>query len=162
MKDEAWLFVYGTLQPGMSNYGVIQTWVREAEMGRIRGFLVDAGAGLYPALAMDKAGRPDIQAVFPAAAAARPDSKPVFPEASANGCIAESDSASGWWLRIGIGGLAETDRLEEYFGPEESNDYERIWTADLDVPSRQGWVYVWPTRRGCPPIGSSKWPPSPD
>jgi len=131
MNDEAWLFVYGTLQPGMSNYGVIEAWVREAARGRVRGCLVDAAAGLYPALV-------------------------IFPEAGDSGAV------SGWWLRIGIGGLAETDRLEEYGGPEESNDYERIWTADADAPSRQGWVYVWPTRRGCPAIGSSKWPPSPD
>ncbi|MGU3473600.1 gamma-glutamylcyclotransferase [Paenibacillus sp. D51F] len=148
MKDEAWLFVYGTLQPGMSNYGVIEAWVREAVRGRIRGCLVDAAAGQYPALVMDKSSRTA--------------SKSVFPAASASGSIAESDAVFGWWLRIGIRGLAETDRLEEYCGPEESNDYERIWTADLDAPSRQGWVYVWPTSRGCPAIGSSKWPPSPD
>ena len=42
------LFVYGTLMPGESNYGLIERYVRSARPGCIEGVLVDLGA--FPAL----------------------------------------------------------------------------------------------------------------
>ncbi len=42
------LFVYGTLLPGESNYGLIERHVRSARPGCIEGVLVDLGA--FPAL----------------------------------------------------------------------------------------------------------------
>ena len=42
------LFVYGTLMPGESNYGLIERHVRSARPGSIEGVLVDLGA--FPAL----------------------------------------------------------------------------------------------------------------
>lgn len=42
------LFVYGTLMPGESNYGLIERHVRSARPGSIKGVLVDLGA--FPAL----------------------------------------------------------------------------------------------------------------
>ncbi len=42
------LFVYGTLLPGESNYGLIERHVRSARSGCIGGMLVDLGA--FPAL----------------------------------------------------------------------------------------------------------------
>ena len=42
------LFVYGTLMPGESNYGLIERYVRSARPGCIEGVLLDLGA--FPAL----------------------------------------------------------------------------------------------------------------
>lgn len=47
------VFVYGSLLPGMRNYGVIAPYVIAAREGRVRGRLVDAGD--YPALLRDAA-----------------------------------------------------------------------------------------------------------
>ncbi|CAM4001206.1 hypothetical protein L1N85_14560 [Paenibacillus alkaliterrae] len=50
------------------------------------------------------------------------------------------------------------DRLEEFYGIEEQNDYERIWVGDIENGSPSGWVYVWATDRGCPEIPGDYWP----
>ncbi|MFD0671557.1 gamma-glutamylcyclotransferase [Cohnella sp. GCM10027633] len=45
------VFVYGSLLPGLHNYGVVSSHVVAAREGRVRGRLVDAGR--YPALLPD-------------------------------------------------------------------------------------------------------------
>ncbi|QGG55475.1 gamma-glutamylcyclotransferase family protein [Paenibacillus sp. FSL W8-1187] len=121
-----WMFVYGTLQPGRSNFGVVAPFVLAQRPGRVRGRLVDAADGHYPALVRELS--------------------------------ALNRAVRGWWLLLERDGLAACDRLEEFFGPEEANDYERIWTRDLDDPARQGWVYVWPDDRGCADLHNGVWP----
>lgn len=122
-----WVFAYGTLQPGQCNFAVAAPFVLARQPGRVRGRLVDAANGHYPALVRE---------------------------------LSLVDRAvRGWWLKLERDGLAACDRLEDFFGPEEANDYERIWTRDLDDPDRQGWIYVWPSDRGCSDLLSDIWPP---
>ncbi|PWW07430.1 gamma-glutamylcyclotransferase (GGCT)/AIG2-like uncharacterized protein YtfP [Paenibacillus cellulosilyticus] len=64
----------------------------------------------------------------------------------------------GQWITVPISALASLDELEEFFGWEETNDYERIWVRDLERSDLEGWVYVWDTDRGCPPVTTSYWP----
>ncbi|SDS13965.1 Uncharacterized conserved protein YtfP, gamma-glutamylcyclotransferase (GGCT)/AIG2-like family [Paenibacillaceae bacterium GAS479] len=131
VQEQVWLFVYGSLQPGERNYGAVAGWVQEAVPGIVRGRLVDAANGAYPALVR-------------------------VPRECEIG-LADSQTL-GWWLRIDREGLESADRLEEFSGGEELNDYERIWTVDLQDSNRAGWIYVWPNDRGCPYLHSSKWP----
>ncbi|WP_127495046.1 gamma-glutamylcyclotransferase family protein [Paenibacillus glycanilyticus] len=64
----------------------------------------------------------------------------------------------GLWLTIDRAGLAVLDELEEFYGIEESNDYERVWVRDARNPELEGWVYIWPSDRSCPPVPGSSWP----
>ncbi|SFE46355.1 Uncharacterized conserved protein YtfP, gamma-glutamylcyclotransferase (GGCT)/AIG2-like family [Paenibacillus catalpae] len=64
----------------------------------------------------------------------------------------------GLWLTIDRAGLALLDELEEFYGIEEKNDYERVWVRDDKNPFTQGWVYIWPDDRGFPPVPGSYWP----
>ncbi|WP_328285217.1 gamma-glutamylcyclotransferase family protein [Paenibacillus alkaliterrae] len=64
----------------------------------------------------------------------------------------------GQWIAVDREGLAVMDRLEEFYGIEEQNDYERIWVGDIENGSPSGWVYVWATDRGCPEIPGDYWP----
>lgn len=64
----------------------------------------------------------------------------------------------GLWLTIDRAGLAVLDELEEFFGIEESNDYERVWVHDIRDPKLEGWVYIWPSDRGFPPVPGASWP----
>ena len=64
----------------------------------------------------------------------------------------------GLWIAVTAEGLRRMDELEEFYGIEEHNDYERVWAVDADTPERSGWVYVWESPRGCPPIPEDYWP----
>lgn len=64
----------------------------------------------------------------------------------------------GLWIVTDRNGLREMDRLEEFGGIEEYNDYDRVWAADIDDADLCGWVYVWDTPRGYPPIDGHYWP----
>ncbi|WP_276354740.1 gamma-glutamylcyclotransferase family protein [Cohnella caldifontis] len=67
-------------------------------------------------------------------------------------------SVRGVWLTVGREGLAAMDALEEYFGVEESNDYERVWLRDADRPEIAGWAYVWADARGFLEADGDWWP----
>lgn len=69
-----------------------------------------------------------------------------------------SAATRGMWMTIPRIAIASLDELEDFFGWEEANDYDRIWVQDLDQSNLEGWVYVWDTDRGCPPVDSSYWP----
>lgn len=64
----------------------------------------------------------------------------------------------GVWLVVDIAGLAAMDELEEFYGIEEINDYERIWVTDADDTQLAGWAYVWGEDRGYPAIEHDYWP----
>ncbi|MFD2334233.1 gamma-glutamylcyclotransferase [Cohnella sp. GCM10020058] len=64
----------------------------------------------------------------------------------------------GLWTLVDRATLGRLDGLEEYFGPEETNDYERVWVHDDDRNDLAGWVYIWPDDRGRPDAGSDWWP----
>ncbi|THF73195.1 gamma-glutamylcyclotransferase family protein [Cohnella fermenti] len=125
------LFVYGTLLPEFAQHRLIAPYVAGTALpGSVRGRLVDAGG--YPAL---------IPAVPPFSS-----SPPASP------CV------RGLWVEVSREGLEAADRYEEFYGIEESNDYERIRLSDADRPELFGWAYVWPDDRGCPPAGTDWWP----
>ena len=62
----------------------------------------------------------------------------------------------GEWFRVTAEGLAQMDLLEEYYGPDQDNEYERVWIEDVDN-GRKGWTYVWKDNRGCPHIPENCW-----
>ncbi|QHW33332.1 gamma-glutamylcyclotransferase [Paenibacillus rhizovicinus] len=64
----------------------------------------------------------------------------------------------GLWITVNEQGLKQMDELEQFYGIEEENDYDRVWAEDLESPLRQGWVYVWDHPRGCPAIKGNYWP----
>ncbi|SDW42623.1 gamma-glutamylcyclotransferase [Paenibacillus sp. CF384] len=64
----------------------------------------------------------------------------------------------GMWIVVNEQGLKRMDELEQFVGIEEENDYDRIWVTDIHQPDQSGWVYVWDTQRGCPPIAEDYWP----
>ncbi|RAP77337.1 gamma-glutamylcyclotransferase [Paenibacillus montanisoli] len=64
----------------------------------------------------------------------------------------------GLWIAVNRQGLRNMDQLEQFLGIEEDNDYDRIWVTDIAQPEQSGWVYVWDSPRGCPPIDESYWP----
>ena len=150
------VFVYGSLLPGMVNHDVAAPHLLSARPGRVRGRLVDAGP--YPALLWS----PD-PSRFPAGE-------------SGGGAVGEADEESGgdrrktgsgadgrtvvkgMWLTVTDAGLAAMDRLEEYFGVEEANGYERVWVTDTGDPSVAGWAYVWTETRGFPVVDADWWP----
>lgn len=72
--------------------------------------------------------------------------------------IAGGMRVKGLWMTVSALGLRRMDEQEEFYGIEEANDYERVWARDLDLPARQGWVYVWDRPRGCPAIDGLDWP----
>ncbi|WP_259391327.1 gamma-glutamylcyclotransferase [Paenibacillus sp. 1011MAR3C5] len=67
-------------------------------------------------------------------------------------------SIRGQWITVDRQGLAAMDMLEDFYGIEESNEYDRIWVSDLESRGLAGWVYVWDTDRGCPAIPDRYWP----
>lgn len=115
------VFVYGSLLPGMHNYGVIAPYLLASQPGRVHGRLLDVGR--YPAL---------------------------LPDASR--------TVRGMWMDVRREALPVLDKLEDFVGIEEKNDYERVWTTDADQPSICGWVYIWTETRGCPGLESDWWP----
>ncbi|REK75747.1 gamma-glutamylcyclotransferase family protein [Paenibacillus paeoniae] len=64
----------------------------------------------------------------------------------------------GQWITVDRQGLAAMDMLEDFYGVEERNEYDRIWVSDLESPGLAGWVYVWDTDRGYPAIAGGYWP----
>ncbi|QAY66644.1 gamma-glutamylcyclotransferase family protein [Paenibacillus protaetiae] len=64
----------------------------------------------------------------------------------------------GQWIKVGRAGLAAMDKLEEFYGYEESNDYLRVWVRDAVRKHIGGWVYIWESDRGCPTIRTGYWP----
>ncbi|WP_337099692.1 gamma-glutamylcyclotransferase family protein [Paenibacillus sp. YIM B09110] len=64
----------------------------------------------------------------------------------------------GQWIVVDRAGLASMDELEEFYGIEERNDYERVWVRDAYRPELAGWIYVWSNDRGCPRIQEAYWP----
>ncbi|QMV43453.1 gamma-glutamylcyclotransferase family protein [Cohnella cholangitidis] len=64
----------------------------------------------------------------------------------------------GMWMEVAWDGLPALDALEEFYGIEEPNDYERVWISDADDASLSGWIYVWTESRGYPLIDEEWWP----
>ncbi|MFC4304957.1 gamma-glutamylcyclotransferase family protein [Cohnella boryungensis] len=64
----------------------------------------------------------------------------------------------GLWMDIAREGLPAIDELEEFFGIEEKNDYERVWVTDAENPAVEGWVYAWTDARGFPLTEEEWWP----
>jgi gamma-glutamylcyclotransferase (GGCT)/AIG2-like uncharacterized protein YtfP len=119
--NKVWVFVYGSLLPGLSNHGVIEPYLLAAHPGRVRGRLVDFGH--YPALLSDP-----------------------------------SRLVRGMWMDVTMEAMPALDALEGFVGIEETNDYERIWTTDVDDPARSGWIYIWTESRGYPLVDGDWWP----
>ncbi|OXM85313.1 gamma-glutamylcyclotransferase family protein [Paenibacillus rigui] len=69
----------------------------------------------------------------------------------------EDEWVRGEWLLVTEPGLEQMDMLEEYYGPEGCNDYERVWIRDAERQEREGWVYIWTDARGCSPIPGGCW-----
>lgn len=64
----------------------------------------------------------------------------------------------GLWLTVPHQALSVLDELEEFFGWEELNDYDRIWVRDEEHADLEGWAYVWDSDRGFPPVEAAYWP----
>jgi len=64
----------------------------------------------------------------------------------------------GQWIAVDREGLAAMDALEEFYGLEEQNDYERVWVVDAVDKHVSGWAYVWESSRDCPDISDDYWP----
>lgn len=74
------------------------------------------------------------------------------------GCVLDGDgpTVEGVWLELREEALRVLDDLEQFFGAEEENDYERVWVRDARLPA-EGWIYVWPDGRGLPEIAGGNW-----
>ncbi len=130
------VFIYGTLLPGECNAHAAAAYTYAAVEGSIAGWMVDCG--LYPA-------------AIPAAYAA-PECK-KSEEALRTDC-----TIRGLWITVDRAGLAALDELEEFYGVEERNDYERVVVSDKQRREHVGWAYVWTSARGCPAIDGEFWP----
>lgn len=64
----------------------------------------------------------------------------------------------GQWIAVSRAGIAAMDRLEEFYGIEEQNDYERIWLRDAKDTNVAGWTYIWESARGYPAVDLDYWP----
>ncbi|MCY9666039.1 gamma-glutamylcyclotransferase [Paenibacillus alginolyticus] len=120
------VFVYGTLLVGESNYYVAEPFVRSVQPGAVRGRLYDVGH--YPSLALN----------------------------TAEDAEAQEGIVVGEWLEVTEEGLKAMDILEDYYGPGQSNEYERVWITDVNG-SREGWVYIWQNVSGLIEITSGSW-----
>jgi len=67
-------------------------------------------------------------------------------------------SVRGLWTQVDRDTLRELDRLEDFFGAEEMNDYDRVWVRDANQVDLAGWTYVWPNARGRPAVSGDWWP----
>lgn len=119
--NEARVFVYGSLLPGLHNHGVISPYIVDSRQGRVRGRLVDFGP--YPALIAD-----------------------------------EERTVRGMWMTVTLAALPGLDELEGFLGIEENNEYERVWTRDVDDPALSGWMYIWTNSHGFPTLDADWWP----
>ena len=68
------------------------------------------------------------------------------------------NSVRGLWVTVDERGLSAMDALEAFIGIEEINDYDRVPVCDLDRAEQFGWVYIWDSPRGRPPIQGDYWP----
>ncbi|MEW9699735.1 gamma-glutamylcyclotransferase [Paenibacillus sp. SI8] len=120
------VFVYGTLLVGESNHSVAAPFLLSVQPGSVSGRLYHVGP--YPALALLQDDRIDdlVHAV------------------------------KGEWFEITEEGLKALDALEDYYGPGENNEYERVWVRDVSG-SREGWVYIWEDISGLEEIASGSW-----
>jgi gamma-glutamylcyclotransferase (GGCT)/AIG2-like uncharacterized protein YtfP len=83
----------------------------------------------------------------------------AYPAAVGDAVAKECNSIiRGQWIVVDREGLASMDVLEEFYGLEERNDYERVWVADVKDNRVSGWVYVWESSRGCADISDEYWP----
>lgn len=62
----------------------------------------------------------------------------------------------GEWFEVTEAGLKAMDILEDYYGPGQSNEYERVWITDVNG-SREGWVYIWQDVSSLSEITSGSW-----
>jgi gamma-glutamylcyclotransferase (GGCT)/AIG2-like uncharacterized protein YtfP len=69
----------------------------------------------------------------------------------------EGSLVEGEWLTIDLSGLPVLDELEDYYGPGEDNEYERIWIQDAQRPEVAGWIYVYLNAYGLTRIPSGSW-----
>ncbi|AFH65410.1 gamma-glutamylcyclotransferase family protein [Paenibacillus caseinilyticus] len=80
-----------------------------------------------------------------------------YPALVLSGEAVSAPLVEGEWLVVEPKGLQAMDELEEYYGPDADNDYDRVWIRDALREEREGWVYVWRHSRGCPPLTSCSW-----
>lgn len=120
------VFVYGTLLVGESNHYVAEPFVLSIQTGAVRGRLFDVGQ--YPALALHTDEHAE----------------------------AQESIVVGEWFEVTEAGLKAMDILEDYNGPGQSNEYERVWITDVNG-SREGWVYIWQDVSGLIEITSGSW-----
>jgi len=120
------VFVYGTLLVGESNHYVAEPFVLSVQPGEVRGRLYDVG--YYPALALYTNEHEETQ----------------------------ESIVVGEWFEVTEEGLKAMDILEDYYGPGQSNEYERVWISDVNG-SREGWVYIWQDVTGLIEITSGSW-----
>ncbi|EPD80492.1 MULTISPECIES: gamma-glutamylcyclotransferase family protein [unclassified Paenibacillus] len=71
--------------------------------------------------------------------------------------IGGTDKVYGEWLTIKPEGLSGMDHLEGYKGENDrGNYYDRVLVRDSEK-NIEGFVYSWPSSRGCPNIPSGSW-----
>jgi len=100
-----------------------------------------------------------VQSSVPGAIAGRMVDVGPYPAALLDISAKESGSRiEGLWIAVDRKGLEILDALEDYYGREEINDYNRVWTRDDTDAGLAGWVYAWDTDRGFPLVPSSYWP----
>ncbi|GLI08125.1 hypothetical protein YDYSG_41550 [Paenibacillus tyrfis] len=80
----------------------------------------------------------------------------AYPGLVLSGCGSETD-VEGEWLVVTQEGLNRMDELEEYYGPDARNDYERVWVRDIRREECEGWIYLWNEPRGYPRINGGSW-----
>lgn len=68
----------------------------------------------------------------------------------------EGMDIEGEWLTLDEDALPVLDELEDYYGPDQVNEYERVWIRDA-YSKEEGWVYVYPHSRGYPLMKEGSW-----
>lgn len=63
----------------------------------------------------------------------------------------------GLWVELPPFLMKPLDELEGFVGIGHNNDYERVWTTDVENTDLSGWVYVWSEDRNCPPCFVNDW-----
>ncbi|MCZ8523646.1 MULTISPECIES: gamma-glutamylcyclotransferase family protein [Paenibacillus] len=100
---------------------------------------------------------PHLLSVRPGAVRGRLYDAGCYPALVLSGDVSADPLIEGEWIVVSEEGLLRMDELEDYHGPGEDNDYERVWIRDAIKEEREGWVYVWRHPRGCPPLPSGSW-----
>lgn len=100
-----------------------------------------------------------IQAYKPGQIAGRLVDCGAYPAAVRDSAARQRNSIiRGQWITVDRPGLVSMDALEDFYGIEEQNDYDRVWVNDIQDREVSGWTYVWDTSRGCPDIADAYWP----